>query len=218
MHLLTPQSLLQTLQRTSVPATSVAPTDISAAATTVASTDTTVAPTDTTIAPTDTSTLVGSVPTGTPVVVLDATGTPVPLATQAAADILNTGDPIWCPGSYGNGTYSLPGDSTCAYASYTSSTNYTGFSTFGGPDGLLVTLRTNPTSYNGNGTIYIEYNYDPATAGNAPHPDSSAIIIDANYQGYDAVKNPEDGNLDDLDSTGWVGFHAQHALRPTKLY
>jgi hypothetical protein len=95
---------------TSAPATAVAPTDTSAAATIVASTDTTVAPTDTTvapadttIAPTDTSTVVGAVPTGTSIVVLDATGTPVPLATQAAADIVKTGDPIWCPSTPGAG-------------------------------------------------------------------------------------------------------------------
>ena len=88
--------------------TSVAPADTSApsadtsvapADTSVAPVDTSVAPTDTTVAPTDTSTLVGSVPTGTSVVVLDATGTPVPLATQQAATVLSTGDPYFTIGS-----------------------------------------------------------------------------------------------------------------------
>jgi hypothetical protein len=86
--------------------TSVAPADTSAQSTDTsdataapATTDTTVVPTDTMVAPTDTSTLVGSVPTGTSVVVEDATGTPVPLATQAAADIVKTGDPQFCTSS-----------------------------------------------------------------------------------------------------------------------
>ena len=94
--------------------TSVAPADTS-----VPSADTSVAPASTSaasaatsaaatsVAPTDTSTLVGAVPTDTPVVVLDATGTPVPLATQAAADIIETGDPMWCPSG------SLPGGLGC---------------------------------------------------------------------------------------------------------
>ena len=98
--------------------TSVAPADTSAppASTSAAPADTSVAPASTSAAPADASatsastsaapasTLVGSVPTGTPVVVLDATGTAVPLATQTAAAIIKTGDPMWCPGSQTPGT------------------------------------------------------------------------------------------------------------------
>ena len=76
---------------TSAPATTVAsidttaaPVDTSVSATTVATTATTVPPTDTTASAT--ATALAQVPTGTPVVVLDATGTAVPLATQAAAE------------------------------------------------------------------------------------------------------------------------------------
>ena len=84
--------------------TSLAPTEPSASETPVASTDTTVAPTDTTAASTDTAVM----PTGTSVVVLDATGTAVPLATQAAADIISSVDPIWCP------TGETPGGVDCS--------------------------------------------------------------------------------------------------------
>jgi putative surface-exposed virulence protein len=37
------------------------------------------------------------VPSGTKVVVLDSSGNKVPLGSQAAQDIINSGDPIWCP-------------------------------------------------------------------------------------------------------------------------
>ena len=111
-----------------VAATSVAPADTSVApadTSSVAPADTLVAPVSTSAAPANTSvasastsatsaststapaaasTLVGSVPTGTPVVVLDATGTAVPLATQTAAAIIKTSDPMWCPGSQTPGT------------------------------------------------------------------------------------------------------------------
>src|SRR5258708_21175054 len=36
-------------------------------------------------------------PSGTKVVIVDTQGTVVPLGSQAAQDILNSGDPIWCP-------------------------------------------------------------------------------------------------------------------------
>ncbi len=81
-----------------------AETSVAPASTSAASAETSAAPAGTSVAPTDTSTLVGSVPTGTSVVVLDATGTPVALATQTAAAIIKTGDPMWCPGSQAPGT------------------------------------------------------------------------------------------------------------------
>ena len=46
-------------------------------------------------------------PTTTEVVVLDANGTPVPLATQQAADIVASTDPMWCPAGV------LPGGAGC---------------------------------------------------------------------------------------------------------
>ncbi|MGA7195237.1 MAG: hypothetical protein WBW94_16590, partial [Anaerolineales bacterium] len=38
-----------------------------------------------------------NVPSGTKVVIIDSNGDKVPLGSQEAADILNSGDPIWCP-------------------------------------------------------------------------------------------------------------------------
>ena len=114
-------------------------TDTSAPATTVASTDTAVAPTDSS-APA-TATALAQVPTGTPVVVLDATGTAVPLATQAAADIIQSGDPIWCPGN------DAPNNGSCT-APETSVTN------------LIAVLGTK----SGAGTIYFEPTYSATDA------------------------------------------------------
>ncbi|HUI89295.1 MAG TPA: hypothetical protein VLX61_11300, partial [Anaerolineales bacterium] len=37
------------------------------------------------------------VPSGTKVVVVDASGDKLPLGSQAAQEIVNSGDPIWCP-------------------------------------------------------------------------------------------------------------------------
>ena len=59
-------------------------------------------------APADTTTDTNSpAATDTPVVVLNSDGTVEPLATQAAADIIATGDPMWCPGN--NGTPTIGG-------------------------------------------------------------------------------------------------------------
>ena len=149
--------------------TSVAPVDTSVApastattssATTVGPTDTTVALTDTTVAPADTSTLVGLVPIGTPVVVLDATGTVVPLATQAAADIIKTGDPVWCP------TGKTPAGGIAAGC-----TN--------NEDSLtaLISDLTSP-SYSGEGTIYIASDYDASTSGAAAADNGQDITFD----------------------------------------
>ena len=73
--------------------------------------------------------------------VLDATGTPVPLATQAAADALKNNDPVWCPG------ITKPGGSGCT-ASDGSVTTITQLITAVGTLGLST-----PTA----GTIYFEY-------------------------------------------------------------
>jgi len=39
------------------------------------------------------------VPSGTKVVIVDSNGDKLPLGSQAAQDILNSGDPVWCPSS-----------------------------------------------------------------------------------------------------------------------
>ncbi len=51
--------------------------------------------------------IVDAAPEGTQVVVMDATGQPLPLASEAAAAMLLTGDPMWCPDG------KLPGDVGC---------------------------------------------------------------------------------------------------------
>ena len=142
---------------TSAPATTAASTDTSVATQAPAAADTTVAPTDTsapatTAAPsvTDTATVLSQVPTGTAVVVVDATGTAVPLATQAAANIIQTGDPIWCP----SGASPAAGSGGCT-------TSYPNLAS-------LVSGLTSvqPTA---NGTIWISAGTDSS---------SSAITID----------------------------------------
>src|SRR5258707_2928071 len=49
-----------------------------------------------------------AVPSGTKVVVLDTSGNKVPLGSQAAADIIASGDPIWCPSGV------APGGASCS--------------------------------------------------------------------------------------------------------
>ena len=46
--------------------------------------------------------LLADVPPGTDVVVLDENGQPLPLATQAAAEVIIAGDPMWCPDDVAN--------------------------------------------------------------------------------------------------------------------
>ena len=57
-----------------------------------------------------------AVPDGTDVVVLDENGQPLPLGSQAAADVVAQGDPIWCPGS--QNPYTNGGNSTGCSPSY----------------------------------------------------------------------------------------------------
>ena len=166
---------------TSAPATTVAsidttaaPVDTSVSATTVATTATTVPPTDTTASAT--ATALAQVPTGTPVVVLDATGTAVPLATQAAADSIKNNDPVWCSGS------AHPGDSGCT-ASDGSVTTITQLITAIGGLGL-----SSPTG----GTIYFEYT----------NPASPYSTTDATFD----HTNSNLTNLSDLTiQGGWNG-------------
>ncbi|MCX6058893.1 MAG: hypothetical protein NTW69_12165, partial [Chloroflexi bacterium] len=61
--------------------------------------------------------LLADVPPGTDVVVLDENGQPLPLASEAAAEVIAQGDPIWCPGSQNPYT-----DSTGCSPSYTTLT------------------------------------------------------------------------------------------------
>ena len=141
-----------------IPANTSVPVDTSASSTSIApantpttfpitsvSIDTTVTPTSTVAIPsaTDVTTMLSQVPTGMPVVVLDTTGTAVPLAAQAAD--INTGDPIWCP------TGKTPADGTTGGCT-PSETSLT----------ALVSDLTGSTYIKG-GTVYIASNYVAST-------------------------------------------------------
>jgi hypothetical protein len=105
-------------------------------------------------------------PEGTAIVVLNADGSLEPLATQAAAEILASGDPVWCPGIYGSGTETLPGGAGCTDT----------FNTFNGDGdtdpGLLSVLG----SKSGDGTIYVANDYDSSL--------ETGKIIDLNHDEY----------------------------------
>jgi len=79
------------------------------------------------------------VPEGTDLLVLNDEGTAEPLASQEASEILEKGDPVWCPANQ------APGDSGC-------SGSHTSF------NGLFVDLRDN--GYAGDGVIWVEATYD----------------------------------------------------------
>lgn len=89
-------------------------------------------------------------PEGTQLVVLDDEGQAEPLASQEAAEIVSTGDPMWCPGT------ALPGDASC-------SSSYTSF------EDLLVDLG----AFTGDGTIYVANTYNSGL-------ESDDITIDGN--------------------------------------
>ena len=74
-------------------------------------------------------------PESTEVVVIDETGTPVPLVSEEAADITEAFDPMWCPAGV------LPGGVGCT-------TNYSSISN------LINELVNNTSSYAQNGVIY----------------------------------------------------------------
>lgn len=131
----------------------------------------------------ETSTLLevlAQAPAGTEVVVTDAaTGQPLPLATQAAANALATADPIWCPAGY------FPGDAECldnGGAGYASLAD------------LLAALASDPSTYAGPGTIYLE-------AGQLV--DTSDVLIDQSVLGLtDLIV--QGGWNGVIDSSAWA--------------
>ncbi|MBN1302934.1 MAG: right-handed parallel beta-helix repeat-containing protein [Anaerolineales bacterium] len=91
-------------------------------------------------------------PEGTNLVIVNEDGEIEPMVTTEAEEILNTGDPMWCPEG------ASPGDAGCT-ASY---------NTF---EELLEALELdNGATYSGNGTIWIEETYN----GN----DDAPIVFD----------------------------------------
>jgi hypothetical protein len=99
-----------------------------------------------------------NLPGGTKVVVVDSTGDKVPLGSQAAQQILSSGDPIWCPATLATPT---PGAGGCTSSQ---------------PD--LATLFGSFTSGSPsvNGTIWIEQGSDSST----PTLDGSGLAM-ANF-------------------------------------
>jgi len=77
-------------------------------------------------------------PPETELVVVDASGTPEPLASQEAAQAILESDPEWCPDGY------TPGDPECTGSFLT-------------VDALLDEIGSG--SYSGNGTIYFDTDY-----------------------------------------------------------
>jgi hypothetical protein len=84
--------------------------------------------------------ILSDVPESTSIVVLDESGQPVALGTQETADAVVNSDPIWCPAGV---TPPTPGANGCS-ASFPSIT------------ALLTAMRTDPTSYDQDGTIFLE--------------------------------------------------------------
>jgi hypothetical protein len=121
-------------------------------------------------------------PEGTDVVVLNEEGEVEPLVSQEAVEIIQNGDPMWCPGDPGD---TLPGDGSC-------SNSYTSFDT------LLVDLG----NFAGDGTIYVAFDYDSGL-----EPDD--ISIDGNtYTNLGAltIQGGWDGNLGSANIIGTSTF------------
>ena len=129
---------------------------------------------------------------------MDSSGQPLSLATQQAADILATGDPMWCNGA------DLPNPTTC-----TSSFNV--FSTNGADTGLLDYLAANSATYNGPGTIYVAATYDSSLEPGDVTIDGGTLSALTNLivqGGWDFVLNTISGgnsqfNGNSLAVTNW---------------
>jgi hypothetical protein len=133
-----------------------------------------------------TSQALSQVPTGTDVVVVDNAGKSVPLASQEAAKIIATGDPVWCP------TGVLPGSVKCSSA-FTTFTGNTASS-----DAGLISVLTGKTV---SGTIWISSSYnsslenDPTVTLNGLSLGSTAnyaLILKGGWSGTlgDGTTNP----------------------------
>jgi len=108
------------------------------------------------------SDVLDAVPEGTDLVVLGETGDALPLVTEAAAETILAGDPMWCP-SGKTPADGVAGGCTASFSSF----------------GALITELSNGTGTDaGAGTIYVAFDYNAATAGDA----GNSIVFD-----YDAM-------------------------------
>jgi hypothetical protein len=116
------------------------------------------------------------VPPDTQVVVVNDSGQVEPLATTEAAEILLTGDPMWCPGSL------APGSVGCTLPQ--------------GSMGALIAVLDGNAAYHDAGTIWIESTYDGTSDGTSVTIDQAApynlsYLTDLTLQGYQAnVSDP----------------------------
>ena len=154
---------------TVAPATTAAPTDVIPSATDTVTAVATAAPTDATPSVTDTATATATataltqVPDGTQITVVDGNGNVQPLATQAAANIIATGDPIWCPA----GASPIAGTGGCT-ASYTDLYSLV--------NAIVTSAISQP---NQNGTIWISAGTDNSASNISI--DGSVLTTWANY-------------------------------------
>jgi hypothetical protein len=125
------------------------------------------------------------IPDSTQLVVLDETGTPEPLASQDAADIIVNGDPMWCPDGV------LPGGVGCTAS----------FTTFTGAGGLLTALAGG--SFTGNGVIYVESTYNSALESGDVNIDGSVLTGLGNL----TIQGGWDGVLGGTNVTGTSTFN-----------
>lgn len=103
--------------------------------------------------------ILSQLPEGTDVVVLSESGDNLPLATQAAADTLVEGDPIWCP----SGVAPKGGMGGCSpvFDRFGSAGDDGGDADSNDADGSLIDWLT-ANQQKKAGTIWVEYNYDGA--------------------------------------------------------
>ncbi|HUI90450.1 MAG TPA: hypothetical protein VLX61_17160 [Anaerolineales bacterium] len=121
------------------------------------------------------------VPSGTKLVVVDGNGNDIPLGSQQAQQVINSGDPIWCPSSIAVPT---PGSHGCTSLYYGV-----------GLDQLINDINNgNITLPLVNGTIWIE---------KGPDPSSSAITLDATALSSTVNKNMVNFSL--TLKGGWNG-------------
>jgi hypothetical protein len=123
--------------------------------------------------------LLAQVPEDTELVVLNVEGEAEPLATEEATEILETGDPIWCPA--GQAPTSGANGCTDSYATF---------------EELIAALEADASSgtpvYVGSGTIYVEATY----IGN----DGAQIVFDGSV-----LTNLSNGGSTLTMQGGWNG-------------
>jgi hypothetical protein len=121
-------------------------------------------------------------PEGTEIVVVNEEGEAVPLATEEAAEIIVSGDPMWCP------TGVQPGGAGCTSAFVVFNDGIGG--------GLLPFLQANAGIYTGAGTIYVATDYDSSLEG-------GSIIINSG-DGYGLTDLTIQGGWDFVNNTQGV--------------